>query len=468
MWRFRTIGRIVSITGGHLGNLSPYVSYKRLKFNSKHVREGDLFVALKGEKTDGHLYIDEAFSRGAIAAIVSEDYFFKHYDRKPLIGVDDTLKALWRLAGARMQMEHQNETVAVVGSVGKTTTKELIAHLLSGVYSLYKTPGNFNTLISVPTEVINMPLGIPFSIFEVALHEMGDVEILSRILRPKVLVITAIGAEHLQYLNDISTVKKENLKALKYVKTGGWVVVPGNIYKDVMEYPNVHSDQIITFGRKGHVDISVRNITVDWKGTTFTINAFGERKKIHVPLYGMHYVLDVMAAVAVGLIYDMTLSYIADRLKHFVPVWGRMQVYDIGDIKVIFDAYNASPESMKYFIITLSELVEDSSKLLIVVGDMKELGKHSAKYHSKLAEWLMKLKPGRIILVGEEVSVTYSVLRNVGIDNVDWYRDIDELIDFFESDTMLTNYSFIALKASRSIHLEKLLELVGLAKDEST
>jgi len=464
VWRFRTIGRVVSITGGHLGNISPYSVYKRIRFDSRMVKEGDLFVALKGEHTDGHLYVEEALKKGAIAALVGEEYFFRYYHAQPLIGVRDTLKALWELASARMQMEGDSDTIAVVGSVGKTTTKELISHILSGIYTLYRTPGNFNTLISVPSEIINMPLGIPMSVFELALHEVGDVDILASIVKPKILVITAIAAEHLEYLGSLSTVKKENLKALRHVRTNGWVIIPGSLYKDVKDYTYVHSDQIITFGRKGHVDISARSITVDWSGTTFTINAFGESKKVHIPLHGVHYVFDVMAAVAVGFIYDMTLSYIAARLEEFSPVWGRMQVYDVGDKKIVFDAYNASPASMKYFIHTLDKLVKDKDSLLVFIGDMKELGRHSRKYHEELAELLSSLSPAKIVLVGNEVRATYDKLVNGGFRDVELYESVDDIVDGV--DAMMERYSIVAFKGSRSIHLERLLKVVGLVEDE--
>lgn len=464
MWRFRTIGRVVSITGGHLGNVSPYSAYKRIRFDSRMIKEGDLFVALKGEHADGHEYVNDALKRGAVAALVGEEYFFKHYHTQPLIGVSNTLKALWEIASARMQMEVDNDTIAVIGSVGKTTTKELISHILSGIYTLYRTPGNFNTLISVPSEIINMPLGIPMSVFELALHEVGDVDILASIVKPKILVVTAIAAEHLEYLGNLSTVKKENLKALRHVRTNGWVIIPGSLYKDVKDYAYIHSDQVITFGRKGHVDISARGITVDWSGTTFTINAFGESKKIHIPLHGIHYVFDVMAAIAVGFIYDMTLSYIASRLEEFSPVWGRMQVYDIGDKKIVFDAYNASPASMKYFIQTLDKLVQDKESLLVFIGDMKELGKHSRKYHEELADLLASLSPAKIVLVGSEVKATYDKLVDGGFHSVELYDNVDSIVD--EVNDLMDRYSVVAFKGSRSIHLEKLLKVVGLVEDE--
>ncbi len=465
MWRFRTIGRVVSITGGHLGNISPYAEYKRIRFDSRNVKEGDIFVALKGHNTDGHDYVDQALSRGAIAAIVSEEYFFRYFHEKPLIGVSDTLKALWELASARMQMEAENDTIAVVGSVGKTTTKELVSHLLSGMYSLYRTPGNFNTLISVPAEIVNMPLGIPMSVFELALHEVGDVDILARIVTPKILIVTSIAAEHLEYLGDMATVKRENLQALKHVRTDGWVIIPASLEKDVKKYTSIHSDQIITFGRRGHVDISAKGIHIDWSGTTFTLSAFGESKKIHIPLHGVHYVYDVMAAIATGLIYDLTLSYMASRLSEFYPVWGRMQVYEYAGRKIVFDAYNASPESMKYFLKTLNMLVEDKGHLLLVIGDMKELGKYSRHYHEELADGIIRLKPGKVILVGSEVRYTYAKLEDTEID-VEIYEDVHEvrdriphLVDYFE---------VVALKGSRGVHLEKLLGVMGLMEDEST
>ncbi len=467
MWRFRTLGRVVSITGGHLGNVSPYSLYKRVRFDSRHVKEGDLFVALKGLKTNGHFYVDDAIKRGAVAAIVDEEYFFKEYVNKPLIGVSDTLKALWELATARRQMEINNDAIAVVGSVGKTTTKELIAHILSGIYTLYKTPGNYNTLISVPTEIINMPIGIPMSIFELALHEKDDVNILASIVKPRILVITSIAAEHLEYLGNIETVKVENLKALRHVKSNGWVIVPGKLFKDIKTYPYIHSDQVITFGRKGHVDISAKHIHIDWNGTTFTLTAFGESKKVHIPLHGIHYVYDVMAAVAVGFIYDLTLSYMSARLQDFRPVWGRMQVFNKGTQKIVFDAYNASPESMKYFLNTLGKLLPDKEELLLIIGDMKELGDFSKYYHEELAMWLSKLSPGKLILVGSDIKTTYdALLKNTENLNMEIYENVELLLD--EIDRYVGQYSVIALKGSRSVHLEKILERVGLVEDEST
>ncbi len=457
MQRFRTIGRISSITRGKLGAISPYTPYKRVRFDSRHVTPGDVFVALKGQRTDGHRFVEDALNRGAVAAIVSDEYFFSHMDM-PVIGVPNPLHALWELARARLDATPDMKTIVVVGSVGKTTTKEMIAHLLGMRYTLYKTPGNYNTLISVPTEIINIPFGVPVAVFEAALHEVGDVDILGSIIKPSVAVITRIDAEHLEYLGSVDVVKRENLKILRHLRTDGWAVIPSSVAHDVQDMYSSASQTFITFGSGNYVDVSARSIRVNWEGTSFTISAFGETKRFHIPLIGGHYVTSVMATVSVGLIFDYTLASIEARLRTFEPVWGRMDVRLVGRKKIVFDAYNASPASMEEFLKTVG-ILRAGEKLMLVLGDMKELGEYSKDYHLKLVPHILAVKPEYLALVGPEMQVVYESMIHSGYEGEICHGEsVEDVFDFVRSH--LDDFTVLALKASRSVKLEEILKQV--------
>jgi UDP-N-acetylmuramoyl-tripeptide--D-alanyl-D-alanine ligase len=337
----------------------------------------------------------------------------------------------------------------------------MIAHLLGMRYTLYKTPGNYNTLISVPTEIINIPFGVPVAVFEVALHEIGDVDILGSIIKPSVAVITRIDAEHLEYLESVDVVKRENLKILKHLRTDGWAVIPSSVAHDVQDMYSSASQTFITFGSGNYVDVSARSVRVTWQGTSFTISAFGETKRFHIPIIGAHYVTSVMATVSVGLIFEFTLSAIESRLRSFEPVWGRMDVRFVGDKKIIFDAYNASPASMEEFLKTVGVL-RSGERLMLVLGDMKELGKYSGDYHLKLVPQIRDIRPEYLVLVGPEMRIVYEELKNGGYKGKLVHADsVDEVFDFVSAN--LSDCTFIAFKASRSMKLETLLQQVVMS-----
>ncbi len=342
--------------------------------DTRKIREGELFVALKALR-DGHDFIDTAFEKGAAAVLCSHsdgDY--------PAIVVEDTRIALGNIArGERQRLGVK--VVGITGSVGKSTTKEMIACVLDGTYRVSKTPANFNNDIGMPMAVLSMAEDTEVAVLEMGMNHFGEIAYLAGIAKPDVAAIINIGTMHIEHLGSQEGILKAKLEILEGMSAEGKVLLNGDD-RLLWNYGKTAAVPITYFGASNSecpvraADISEQDgalrMTVEWQKGSFPLE---------LPLEGMHYVSDAMAAVAVGLAMGVTPLQIAERLASFRNMAGRQEILEARGCTIIKDCYNAGPESMAA---ALTVLGNRPGRHIAVLGDMLELGNNTQAEHYRV------------------------------------------------------------------------------------
>ena len=380
-------------------------------FDSREVGPGDLFVALKGEATDGHRFLDGAFDRGAAGALVSTPTAHPH------VLVPDTMAALENLARAA-RARASAKIIGVTGSVGKTGTKEALFAALdrSAPGATHRSVKSYNNHTGVPLSLARMPAESRFGVFEMGMNHAGELAHLTTLVRPHVAIITAIAPAHTQFFRDESAIADAKGEIFAGLEPGGVAIVPfDSPHRDrLIAAAKPHAARIVTFGLEAGADVRAIEAMRQPAGGTFVTARVGERElSFTISQPGMHWVsnaLAVLAAVdAVG--GDLALAGLglaelgglAGRGARFtVPVAG-------GEALVIDESYNANPSSMRATLAVLA--AETATRKLAVLGEMRELGDGSATYHAALAEPILAAGVERVILVGEAMAPLASALE---------------------------------------------------------
>ncbi|RTZ70700.1 MAG: hypothetical protein DSZ30_00395 [Aquificaceae bacterium] len=374
---------------------------RNLEIDTRKLKGGEVFIPLKGSRFDGHSFIGEAVSKGAIGFLFEKNKVspqrLKVLTQKAFaIEVENTYQALKRLAVFKRNQFRGKEIIAVTGSAGKTTTKELIAHLLGGSFSVYKTPGNLNSKIGLPLSLANADPNADFWVFEVGTDRRGNIKELTEILRPTFAVLTSVSPSHLEGLRNF-----ENLLCAK-----GEIFLPRGVKKTVLPsellkcYKTLLEDKrFLTFGENGIKATSYRFLK---EGKTLI--EFPEFR-VTVSLLGKGIVKAVETAVAVLKLLDFNPKGFANLFETFRGEWGRMQPVLGEDFLIIADFYNANPLSVRLALETLSE-VEGYKRRIAILGDMLELGEEEILHHESLGEFINTLPLNEVYLYGKLTEFT--------------------------------------------------------------
>lgn len=367
---------VYSVTGGVL---SGDAEFKRVCYDSRKAAPGDLFVCLRGERTDGHRYIGNAFESGC-AAVLCE----KVPDISvPYLVVPDSLKAMQQYATERVR-ELGIRTVAVTGSVGKTTTKEFIYSVLSSSLPVFAAKGNLNSDIGLPAVMIGIEETYKYFVAEMGMSNFGEISLLSKIARPDVAVITNIGYCHLEFLKTRENILKAKLEITDGMTEDGILILNGDD-EYLRTVKNVRQ-RVIRYGIDDpECSFRAINIREDGKTVIDIVTPSGIIKDVCVPAEGRHNIYNVLAAVAVGDIYSLSESDIRIGLESFSASPMRQHIFEHKGITVIEDCYNASPTSM---LAAFSVLRRYGKRKIAVLGDMLELGENSSLYHEQTGKAL--------------------------------------------------------------------------------
>ncbi len=371
--------------------------------DSREVKPGDLFVALRGVRFDGHQFVSEAVARGAAAWVCDRRGTesigaIQSAPPIPLLVVDDTGKALMALASfyRREVMSRSTVVIGVTGSNGKTTTKSLIDHVLGGSLKGRAAPRSFNNAIGVPLTLLSVEADDAYVVVEIGTNAPGEVAALAGIAAPNVGVITSIGEAHLEGLGDIQGVAAEKAALLRHIRPDGLAVVN-------VERPEVKGHlrgsvraALVTFGTTPDADVRVTDVVGDLMHTSFVLEG---RYRVELPLAGAHQATNAAAAYVVARRLGISPEEIVGRLGSFAAVDGRCKVIDIAGVRVVDDSYNANPASMTAAIAVLEKVC---GRRIFVMGDMRELGAASPELHRGL--------------VNSALSAGFEVLLAVGAD----------------------------------------------------
>ncbi len=356
---------------------------KGVSIDSRTIRDGELFVAIKGDRFDGHDFIAEAIRKGAWGAIVDRAAFERNYTSlsgfKNIIPVEDTLSALQEMSAI-----HRNKfsmpVVGITGSNGKTTTKEMLACILKQKGPVLKNEGNLNNHIGVPLTLLRLNESHKSAVIEMGMSASGEIDSLSRMVKPDVGVITNIGPAHLEFFGSLDMVAEAKAEILLNLKSDDTAVLNADdrYFKMLKARFTGH---IITFGLDARADITAGEIRQDKDYTDFTLRTNGSRALVRLRAVGRHNIYNALAAAAAAIAVGVAIDAVKYGLDDFSPISMRSELKDIKGRTVLADYYNANPMSMKAALETLISLKRNSKKTIAVLGDMLELGKAAADAH---------------------------------------------------------------------------------------
>ncbi|MFY0164163.1 UDP-N-acetylmuramoyl-tripeptide--D-alanyl-D-alanine ligase [Bacillus anthracis] len=433
-----------------------YESFHHLEIHgvcidSKNMKEGNLFVPIIRVK-DGHEYVKEAMDNGAVASLWKKSYGTPPKGI-PIIFVDDTLFALQQLAQF-YRREINVKVIGITGSNGKTTVKDIIEGILSSTYRVHKTKGNFNSQIGLPLTILEMKRNTEFLILEMGMSEKGQIRNLSRIAQPDVAIITMIGQSHLETLGSREEIAKAKFEIIDGLNDDGLFLYNGD-EPLLSQNINMLGIESKSFGGKYTNDLFPTNVQLDEYGVHFKLNH--SKIQYDVPLHGKHNIFNTIVGIAVGQFYKVPIEKIQEALQQINIIQMRFQFLTAKTgFKIINDAWNASPSSMKAAIETLQTL-NAYKKKMIVIGDMLELGKNAETYHREIGKMLNEKTIQYVFtygelakIVAEEASKKYDTGKVQSFNNK--AKIAEEVLK------VITENDVVLLKGSREMALEQIVQ----------
>jgi len=435
---------------------------ERISHDSREGGDKTLFCAIVGEKYDGHDFIADAVSTGSQVVLLSSlpentdglDFY--------AIRVEDTVKALGTLAAYYKDFSDAT-FVAVTGSVGKTTTKEFISAVASASFKTHKTKGNYNNEIGLPLTLFDLSPDDKVSVIEMGMSARGEIEYMSKLVRPDIAVITNIGTSHLAALGTRENICAAKLEIVSGLKKDGSLML--------------NADEPLLFATRGHVEpepefVSVYNRFGDYRAVNIRYLENGIMydliynnkavTNVEIPALGRHNVYNSLIAYAVGVKLGMTDDMIRRGLLTFVSTDKRQNIYDVGGITVIDDCYNASPESMRAAIDVLTSIASRRGvKPCALLGDMLELGEYSRLMHDQLGQYAAQMKVQKLYCYGAmaDIVAEAAIKKGVRADNVYVSLDSDNPTEMAKMiNSSMQSGDVLLVKASRAVSAERVIE----------
>lgn len=420
--------------------------------DSRAVSPGDCFFAITGANYDGHSFVSQALKKGAVCAVVNRNIKLPDTDEKFLLRVDDTIQALGCLA-AHFRKQCKSKVIAITGSVGKTTTRHIISHVLKSRYHVYQSPKNFNNQIGVPLTLLAAKTDDEFIIAELGTNRPGEIAYLSKIALPDFAIVTNVRPAHLEGLGSLDAITREKLSIATGLAPTGKLFINGDC-RNLFDAACHSGRDFTSFGLEQTCDVHPQSF--DWNHTCseFIIDSVS----INIPLGGKGNLENALAAWSVCKELGFTALQFAEAVKSLPPVDMRTHIRRFGSIEVIDDCYNANPASMKNALELLAKMAcSEKRRAVFVCGDMGELGEHSRKYHEELAGDIVNANVPLIITVGPMSAVSASTAKSLAgykleIEN---YPDAQAAADNLHK--FIKDYDIVLVKGSRSAALEKVV-----------
>ena len=459
-----TVQDILNVTKGELITGDKNLICKSFSKDSRKIEKGDTYIGIKGEKFDGSKFWKQALENGADCVIV-ENIEFTEADKenlknKTIIKVINTLEALYEIAKFKRNL-YKIPVIAITGSVGKTSTKDIVANVVSQKYKTLKTIGNNNNNIGLPFTILKLE-DHEAMVLEMGMNHFGEISLLTSIAKPDVCIITNIGTSHIGNLGSRENILKAKLEILEGNPNS--LVIINNDNDLLNEWYNKNSTKynITTYGIKNESDFNAKDITLNQDGSEFSCNIKGKNVSIKVPVGGEHFVLNSLCAIAVGNYLNIETNKIIKGIEEFELTKKRMDIAELKNgIKIINDAYNASFESMKA---TLKYLSDFNNRKIAVLGDMFELGEFSKELHEKVGKEVVKNNIDILICSGENSRYIVSKAKEEGMneENIYYFEDKEKILNLLK--TIAKQGDIILFKASNGM---KFFELANSVAEES-
>ncbi|MFZ1917248.1 MAG: UDP-N-acetylmuramoyl-tripeptide--D-alanyl-D-alanine ligase [Terriglobales bacterium] len=384
------IAEFVAATGQH----DPASIAQGYSIDSRTIQPGELFFAVKGERFDGHDFVESVLGQGAIAAVIRKDQLARYRDPKNLLAVDDTLVALQTLSTAVRKLWGKT-AIGITGSMGKTTTKEAVAHLLSIKYRVHRTKGNFNNHFGLPLGLLTLEPEYDLAVVEMGMSHPGEIAALARIALPNQGIVTNVAPVHLEFFDSLAGIARAKYELIAALPSNGAAFLNADD-EYVSQFGRDYKGKVVLYGMKSTADIRAENIeALGAEGTSFDLlcggtTSDGVRQPVHSPLLGQHNVYNVLAAAAVAIQHGITPSEISAALLSLSAADKRGQVVQLGNISVLYDCYNSSPRALMAAVDTLAAM--PASRRIVVAGEMLELGTTAGQLHRDCGHYMANKK----------------------------------------------------------------------------
>ena len=444
-----TVKEILEATGGRLLCGSPDTPLDHVSIDSRTMKGNDLFVPLVGEKVDAHRFIGQAFDNGAAATFTSEHDVMEA--NRPWIRVSATKRALQAL-GAWYRRRLKLPLVGITGSVGKTTTREMVACALSARYRVYKTPANHNSQVGVPITMTEISGQDEIGVIELGMSEPGELTVIAGIAQIQMAVITNIGITHIEQLGSQENIFREKLSIQDGLTEHGILFLNGD--DELLKKTTARDGfETIYYGTGENCHYRAVDVRLENGYPVFTAVCGDEQVPVRLKVMGTHNVANAMVSLAVASVCGIPMEAAAKQLAEFTGFQNRQQIYHTGGMTIIDDTYNASPVSMKAGLEVLNS-IEHSRRRVAVLADMKELGPDSPRYHYEIGTYIAAHPVDKVAVLGELAKeIARGVREQAPHILVYEFMDREPLVEWLK--TELREGDAVLFKGSNSMELGK-------------
>jgi UDP-N-acetylmuramoyl-tripeptide--D-alanyl-D-alanine ligase len=420
--------------------------------DSRTLAPGDLFFAVKGERLDGHEFVEAALSAGAVAAVIRSDQLARYSAKARLLAVEDPLKALQWL-GSAVRRLWGKPLIGVTGSTGKTTTKEAIAQVLGTRFRVLKSVGNLNNQFGLPLQLLRLEPEHDVAVIEMGMNHAGEIAALAEIAHHDIAVVTNVGPVHLEFFDSVASIARAKYELIATLHPGGTAVLNADD-EYVSQFGRDFRGRVLTFAIRRPADVraeAVEELGMD--GVAFDLVAGGCREHLRLPLLGVHNVYNTLAAVAVGLDRGISPAEAAVALRTLTPADKRGEISELGGAVVVNDCYNSNPKALQAMVGSFASL--PAKRRIVVAGEMLELGPSSDDLHRRCGTMLADKKIDFLVGVRGAAARMVEAAREAGMEAlyVATPEDAGEWLarEVRPGDAVL-------LKASRGVKLERALD----------
>ena len=426
------------------------IASRGVSIDTRTLQPGQLFVAIRGKRFDGNEFVAEAFRRGAAGAVVERVSAGTPADR-PLWRVPDTLKELGRLARSHRD-RFRPDLVAITGSSGKSTTKTMLAQLLSGDREVLATPGTQNNRVGLPLTLLRLRESHRAVVLELGTNQWGEIRTLTELARPTVGLVTNIGPAHLETFGDLEGVLKEKAALWEALEPSALLILNGDDPLLARAGRGLRR-KVVWFGAGPAAEVRATGIRLEPLESSFEVNG----AQVRLPVAGRHNVMNALAALACAKVLGVDLGAAAKRLGSFAPLAGRLNLMERDGLLILDDTYNANPASLEAALKVFQAIQRPEGRKVVVLGDMLELGGESEELHARAGRQIVEHGAQGLIAVGPMAGQALSSARKAGLAaGAGWtFKTPEEAGDFLSS--YLRPGDLLLLKGSRGIHLERTL-----------
>lgn len=456
-----SLSQLAAATGGQV--IGEDIDFSSVAIDTRTLNQGDLYIALKGERFDGHQFLDKALEKGCSSFVVDAESKFSEsvLQKTPHVIVNNTLKALGQCAQINRQ-NFKGKVVGLTGSTGKTSTKNMLECILSEKGSTYATHGNFNNEVGVPLTLLSINGSHEYAVIEMGARKKGDIEYLANFVQPDIAILLNAGTAHIDIFGSQNNIVEGKGEIFTSLKAKGLAVVNADDPAKNVWLESLQDREVLTFSlASSGADVFATDIQVDHVCSRFVLNYQGQSKEVLLPVPGLHNIANGLAAAAAAIHLGLSLSTIAQGFTKLSASHGRlMEVPCSESLVIIDDSYNANPSSMRAAIDVLS--IKQGVKIAIL-GEMAELGDFSKKLHIELAKYVSQSKLDKVYLIGpfaaemlEQIGTRATVCKSKQAI----FDSLSKNEALFENDSHELVMTNVLIKGSRSTAMDELVDMI--------